>query len=407
MREARATRSVDHVAQEAGEKQASAASAVMPRRRPRVLFDVALAAVLTALFLLAGVHIQAHGARHLDALGYSLLVVAGVSMAFARRRPHAVVVVITVVLAVYYARDYPNGPVLATGWISLLALSWRTDRRTALTGAVVMCAVLSVVVAVAGDGPPIMPAVFVGWSAAAVFLGDALRNRRGYLAELEEHARYLERTREEEARRQVAEERLRIARDLHDSVAHAMATINVQAGAAAHVMERRPEVVRDALGAIQRASGDVLDELAAILALLRDDQVAASRAPTPHIADIAGLVDGAAAAGLPVSLTVDGPVGDVSPSISTAAYRIVQESLTNAMKHAGPANVEVAVRATPDGGLTVRVADDGRGTSSEPAGAGRGITGMRERADSTGGRLTAGPRPGGGFVVHVQGEGRQ
>jgi signal transduction histidine kinase len=369
--------------------------------------DIALAAVLTTLFLLAGVHIPAHGARHLDAFGYALLAAAGVSMAFVRRRPHLVVAVITVVLACYYARDYPNGPVLATGWISLLALSWRTDRRTALVGAAVMCAVLSVVVAVADDGPPIMPAVFVGWSAAAVFLGDALRNRRGYLAELEEHARYLERTREEEGRRQVAEERLRIARDLHDSVAHAMATINVQAGAAAHVMERRPEVVRDALGAIQRASGDVLDELAAILALLREDDVTASRAPTPRIADITRLVDGAVATGLPVSLRIEGSVDDVAAPISTAAYRIVQESLTNAMKHAGPANVEVAVWATRDGALTVRVADDGRGTSSEPAGAGRGITGMRERADSTGGSLTARPQPGGGFVVQAEWEARR
>ena len=125
--------------------------------------------------------------------------------------------------------------------------------------------------------------LFVGWSAAAVFLGDVLRNRRSHLAELEERAHYLERTREEEARRRVAEERLRIARDLHDSVAHAMATINVQAGAAAHVVDRRPAAAKEALTAIQRASADVLDELAAMLDLLRDDGRAAERAPTPGL----------------------------------------------------------------------------------------------------------------------------
>ena len=151
--------------------------------------------------------------------------------------------------------------------------------------------------------------LFVGWSAAAVFLGDVLRNRRSHLAELEERAHYLELTREEEARRRVAEERLRIARDLHDGVAHAMATINVQAGAAAHVVDRRPAAAKEALEAIQRASADVLDELAALLDLLRDDGQQAERAPTP---DLSGIEDLVAALDAPVPGRAGGrrPGGD-------------------------------------------------------------------------------------------------
>ncbi len=361
--------------------------------------------MLSALFVLAGMHIPVSDAgRALDPFGYALLVLAGVSMAFARRCPRLVVAVVTTVLACYYARHYPNGPVLATGWISLLALGWRTDRRTALIGAATMCVVLSVVVTIV-HGASIMPAVFVGWSAAAVFLGDALRNRRSYLRELEEHARYLERTRDEEALRRVAEDRLRIARDLHDSVAHAMATINVQAGAAAHVIDQRPEAAKHALGAIARASGEVLEELAAMVAVLRADGESAERAPTPGLSDIAGLADDAEAAGLDVSLTVEGPVGEISPAVSTAAYRIVQESLTNVIKHAGAASVVVDVRASHDRGLAVSIRDDGRGLSSPTVGRGRGITGMRERAESTGGHLVAEPLPDRGFVVRASWEG--
>jgi signal transduction histidine kinase len=203
--------------------------------------------MLAAVFAAVSAHIPtASDQRHLDALGYALLVGAGASVALWRRWPQVVVGVATVVLGFVIGRQYPNGPVWITGWVALLALSWRTNRRTALIGAGVMFAVLSIV-AVSVDGlrtPTLLPVIFLGWSAAAVLLGDVLRNRRNYLTGLEERARYLERTREEEARRRVAEDRLRIARDLHDSVAHAMATINVQAGAAAHVVQRRPEAQR-------------------------------------------------------------------------------------------------------------------------------------------------------------------
>src|SRR5207302_11130933 len=148
-------------------------------------------------------------------------------------------------------------------------------------------------------------------SAAAVFLGDALRSRREHIAGTAERA--------------VAEERLRIAQDLHDSVAHAMATINVQAGAAAHVVDRTPEAAKEALHAIQEASGDVLDELATLLNLLRDPDTPGERTPTPDLQRVAELVLSTRRAGLTVDLEVTGTLDEVSRPASTAAYRIVQE----------------------------------------------------------------------------------
>jgi signal transduction histidine kinase len=368
------------------------------------LLDVAIGVALAILFVGVGSHIQPESdQRHLDALGYALLISAGVSVAFWRRLPHVVVVVATAVLALIIGRHYPNGPVWVTGWIALLALSRRTNRRTALIGAGLMFAVLSAV-ALSVDGlqtPLLFPLIFLGWSAAAVLLGDVLRNRRAYLTGLEERAGYLERTREEEARRRVAEDRLRIARDLHDSVAHAMATINVQAGAAAHVVQRRPEAARDALSAIQRASGDVLDELNAMLMLLRDSAESAQRAPTPGIAEIEQLVEATRDAGVSVSLDVAGPTELVPSAVGTAAYRIVQESLTNVIRHAAARTARVRVHAGIDQGLAVEVSDDGAGRGTRSAGAGVGIRGMQERAASTGGAVEAGPGPDGGFVVRA------
>jgi len=371
--------------------------------------DVAAGAVLAAIFVAVSAHIPpASDQRHLDALGYALLVSAGASVALWRRWPQVVVGVAIAVLGLVIGRHYPNGPVWITGWVALLALSWRTNRRTALIGAGVMFAVLSIV-AVSVDGlhaPLLLPVIFLGWSAAAVLLGDVLRNRRNYLTGLEERARYLERTREEEARRRVAEDRLRIARDLHDSVAHAMATINVQAGAAAHVVQRRPEAAKDALAAIQRASGDVLDELTAMLTLLRDSAESVDRAPTPGIAEVAQLVDATRGEGLSVSLVIDGPTDLVPAAVGTAAYRIVQESLTNVIRHAGATTARVMVRAGSDRSLAVEVCDDGTGAPAGAAGTGVGIRGMRERAASTGGRLDAGPGRNGGFVVRAAWNGR-
>ncbi len=362
--------------------------------------DVAGAALATVFLVLVTGQIEPSAQEQpLDAFGYALLVAAGTSLALCRRRPVAVLTVATVVLAAYVTRRYTGGPVFLTGWIALFEVSWQMNRRGAVVGAVILTGVLSGVSALVEGGALLLHLVFVGWSAAAVALGDALRNRRSYLGALEHHARDLERTREEEARRHVAEERLRIARDLHDGVAHAMTTINVQAGVAAHVAERRPEAVTEALVAIQRASRDVLDELAGLLGVLRDDDDVPARAPTPGLEQIPPLVASMREAHLPVSLLVEGATEEVPKPISTAAYRIVQESLTNVLRHAGRVATSVAVRVGAEGGLVVEVSDEGSRAGEAASGGGVGIRGMRERAESTGGTLQAGHRPGGGFTV--------
>jgi signal transduction histidine kinase len=297
----------------------------------------------------------------------------------------------------------------------LFSLSWRARRRDAFLAAAGLCAVLIVVGTWAGSGALLIHLVFIGWSAAAVFLGDLLRSRREHFAGLEERTRYLERTREEEARRRVAEDRLRIAQDLHDSVAHSMATINVQAGAAAHVVDRRPEAAKEALSAIQRASGDVLDELAAMLGLLRSSDDATDRSPTPGLEQVAQLVASTRQARLPVTLTVEGPIEAVNKPVATAAFRIVQESLTNVLRHAGDAAATVAIRASADGGLAVDIVDNGASSARSAAaavgsggagGTGVGIRGMRERAEATGGVLDAGRGAEGGFAVRATWPGR-
>ena len=373
--------------------------------------DLVVATVVTGLMVLLSSHLSpAPDDRGLDALGYSLVVVGGGSLAVCRRWPRLVLGVVVVVLGVYVGRGYPNGPVLAAGWLSLLVVSWRTDRRSAAVGAAVLCATLGIGSLAADRALSPLPLVFVAWAAVAALLGDALRNHRSALAELEERAWHLERTREEEAGRRVAEDRLRIARDLHDSVAHAMATINVQAGAAAHVVDRRPEAAGEALAAIQRASGDVLDELGAMLQLLRNDGEEADREPTPGLDRLGDLVEASSVARLPVSLTVEGPVVEVPTPVGIAAYRIVQESLTNVVRHACASHAVVTVRVGSDRSLTVEVGDDGTGEHGAPPtrGTGRtgvGIRGMRERADATAGRLDARPRHEGGFVVRATWDG--
>jgi signal transduction histidine kinase len=376
-------------------------TALLARARPPGWVPDVLAAVV-AVGVLVGESACARGlpGSPVDALGYALLVLAGMSMGLCRRWPKLAAGVVTVVLSVFLIRDYPDGPVWATGWIALAALSWRTSRRVALAGAAVMLAVLSLAAVLARQDGVVLPVIFAGWTAAAVFGSDALRSRRSYLAGLQERTRDLERTRDEEARRRVAEERLRIARDLHDSVAHAMATINVQAGAARHVLSRRPEAAGEALAVIQRASGDVLDELTAMLAVLRDDTQRADRAPVPAAGDIPRLAESMAASGLAVELSLEGPA--VPGVIGTAAYRVVQESLTNVLRHSQAGTARVRVITGDNGSVLAEVGDDGPAVPQTTGGTGVGIRGMRERVVSTGGRFDAGPAEGGGFLVRAQ-----
>jgi len=375
----------------------------MEERRDRLgvrWIDVAVAAAVVFVVVMGSAHIDADASeRGADALAYVCGVTAAAALAFWRRFTVAVVVVVTAAMFVYLARGYPGGPALLPGPLAVAALGYRAPRPRVwwIAGAV---AVSSIAGTWIGDGEVNAAGlVGVGWSVAAVFAGQLLAARGERLA--------ADRERQQAAHEQaLTRERLRIAHDLHDSVAHAMATINVQSGVAAHLLERRPEQARPALEAIRQASSEVLDELGAILGALRRDDESAPRAPLADLGRLDELVDRARADGLAVVSRVDGAVEAVPAAVSAAAYRVVQESLSNVRRHAGPdAAAKVTVSIGGPGAVEVEVVDDGgrRTGAVRPAGAGfgLGLAGMCERVESTGGRLSAGADPAGGFRVHA------
>jgi len=248
--------------------------------------------------------------------------------------------------------------------------------------------------------------------ASAWALGDSAHTRRAYTDELEDRAIRLERERELEARRAVSEERGRIARELHDVIAHHVSMMVVQAEAGPVVVERDPPRAVQAFEAIGTTGRQALVEMRRLLGVLRDDHEhaggvavssAAGRSPQPGIAQVTTLVDQVRQAGFAVELVVEGHPGPLPPGVDLSAYRIVQEALTNAMKHAGPSRARVLVRYSDDE-LELRVSDDGLGPASHEwaATGGQGLLGMRERVNLFGGELDAGPGPDGGFTVSAR-----
>ena len=243
----------------------------------------------------------------------------------------------------------------------------------------------------------------LGVVAAAWLLGVFAHNYRIYAATLEERTAELEQAEEALARRAVAEERLRLARELHDVVAHAMSVIAVQSGVGAHVAKTQPKEAAKALAAIEATSRAALEELRRLLGVLRqENEPQGELAPVPGLGDLDGLLAEVANAGLAVRLRVEGTPAPLPAGVDLSAYRIVQEALTNVVKHAGPARAQVVV-GYRDQDVRVEVTDDGRGvtapTSNGRARVGHGLIGMRERVQVFGGDLEVGPRPGGGFRV--------
>lgn len=368
--------------------------------------------MLLALVLLAGSLAEAHPTNprdvpsgvvlpHVPAAAYALVVGAALALAWRRRWPLHVAAVSTAAVLAYTCLGYVDGAALLAPAIAIYAVAVGVDLRRAVTVAIVAMAGLMAASAAfdplgaTGGGFVLIPGEF----AAPLFLGVAVKNRRAYVTAVEDRAVQAERTREQEARRQVDAERLRIARELHDVVAHTMALINVQAGVAAHVAADQPDQAVAALTAIKTASKEGLRELRAILNVLHQTDEAQPTAPAPRLTQLDDLVASATGAGLPVTVTVHGKSAVLPAAVDLTAYRIVQESLTNAVRHAAGAPTTVALTYEPDRllvdvGCTV---DD----SEQPAGSGHGIAGMQERAAALGGALTAAPRPGGGFAVHA------
>jgi signal transduction histidine kinase len=368
-------------------------------RLPRPL-DVALVLPIIAAVILGTVHRDVEaGERAIDAVAYATGIVGAGSLAFWRRWSSVVTGIVAITTAVYVARGYDEGPALLPGPLALLALGYTTPRRIGWIGTAGYVAAAVAARLWAGDLAAGELLLAVGWASAAVLAGQAIAARGERAA--------AQRERREHAHEQaLARERLRIAQDLHDSVAHAMATINVQSGVAGHLLDRDPSQAGNALEAIRTASSKALDELNAILGVLRDPETSAPREPLGSLAHIDDLVTRASADGLDVTATVAGKVEAIAPSISAAGYRVVQEALTNARRHAGSAaSAAVDVTVGEDGAVSIRVTDRG-GTGARPhnnsTAGGFGLLGMRERVESTGGSLVAGPGVGGGWEVRAE-----
>ena len=325
----------------------------------------------------------------------ALVAVACLALAWRRRYPVTVLAVSVAAVALYSLLGYVNGAALIAPVLAMYAVATQVSALRAVILAVATVAVLMTATGVNNpfgrysDGPFVL---IPGMVAAVAFAGIAVRNRRAYVASIQDRA-------EQDARRQVDEERLRIARELHDVVAHTMATINVQAGVAAHVLPAKPEAAAEALLAIKTASKEGLRELRAILNVLRQADDADPVQPAPGLTQLDALVEGARRAGLPITLTVTGAPFPLPAAVDLAAYRIVQESLTNVIRHAGPAVATVSVSYYPDE-LDIDVTDTGHGPPASPGStAGPGQAGMRERAAAVGGTVQTGPCPGGGYQV--------
>ena len=328
---------------------------------------------------------------------YLLLGASSVALLWRRSHPIAVLVATLTASVVWDVMSLDGGPSLAI-FVSLYGVGrYISDKRTTLI-AVASAMVLTVVDDLI-EGEPVsvfafsLSVVALGW-----YVGRRARGRREYLRLLEERAAYLERERHTAAQLAVDEERTRIARELHDVVAHRVSMITVQAGAAQTVAARDPERAIGAMKAVEEAGREALEELRQLLGVLRAPSEREALVPARGLAEIPGLIGEMNSAGVGVSLFTDDLPDDLPARVDLASYRIVQEALTNVVKHAGP-DASAEVRLAGDGEqLTIEVTDRGSSDSRLP-GAGQGLVGMRERAALLGGTFEAGPRPGGGFRV--------
>src|SRR6266545_2390663 len=334
------------------------------------------------------------GRKDLDLLAFALLVIGPVALAWRRRHPVAVLGVNLAATEAFYLLGYEFGP----AFLSLAVAFWVTlsagERRPAwLLAGVGYVSYFGLAFVVGPEEPSLAHAIAVAaWLLLVLVVAEVARARREQAAEVM-------RTREGEGRRRASEERLRIAHELHDVVAHNISLINVQASTALHLIDERPEQARSALAAIKQASKEALGELRSVLDILRQDDEGPPRAPAPSLTRLEELASRVRAAGLEVLTKVEGDSRPLPAQVDLAAYRIVQEALTNVHRHAGAATATVRV-LYGDRDLTVQVDDDGRGASSNgTSGGGNGIAGMRERAVALGGELQAGPRAEGGFRV--------
>ena len=340
-------------------------------------------------------------------LDWALAVLIVAPLVTHRRFPRASVAVCLAAVVGYAALRPPAYPGLAV-FVLMFDITLHSRRRVVLTALFASAAAITLSLwlqprSVASTWTWVASelGIAVAWLAA-----ENLRSRRARWSELQARAERLEREREEEARRAVTEERLRIARELHDVIAHSMSVIAVQSAVGNHVIDTQPDEARQALAAIESTSRSALTEMRRLLGVLRQEgEPRGSLTPAPGLGDLTFLVTQVQDAGLRVWIHVDGQRGPVPPGVDLSAYRIIQEALTNVIKHAATSSANVTIRYRA-GSVTVEITDQGpaaSGADIPPArpGTGHGIIGMRERVAVFGGEFAAGPRPDGGFGVRA------
>ena len=385
-------------------------------QHPRVI-DVLILLVLMANAVVAG-HLGTAGPSAPTAQWHELVVTAvGAVALFWRRRYPRTVAVLTGVSAVAVAGlgYLPSLLLIGPAMIALFSLAALTSRRTANSFALGIIALLICVTLASGQSQQSVLLKTVSPAALLllpVALGTITRMGREYIALLKSRAEYAERTREQEARSRVSEERIRIARDLHDVVAHHLALANAQAGTAAHIARTRPDQAREILNELTSTTSAALRELKATVGLLRQgDEAEAPTSPAPGLAQLPELAESFASTGLIVEIESVGTPQPLDPGVDLTAFRIVQEALTNVTKHAATEKARVGLAYAEDR-ITVTVTDEATAqppwtpaviaASTAVANSGFGLIGMRERAQSVGGRLRAGRRPEGGFQVAAE-----
>jgi signal transduction histidine kinase len=377
------------------------------------IFTLALLAVgLPQLFLQ---HLDSELARHYnqpDALNAVVVALTVVPLVLRRRAPLTVLICTIAGEAAISSLGYaPSVADLIAFFVAVYSVAaHRPLARSAIGGAAAVLAFTALMLSYPVDVNLLEYLTDIALLVGVWWLGRGLRLRRAYLAELEDRAQRLERVRDGDARTARVEERARIARELHDVVAHHVSVMTVQAGAARRILDRDPDSAREAMSTIEGLGRTALSEMRSIVGVLRTERdpehTGRELAPQPSLHDIGGLIDRVRETGLMVQLWIEGEPRTLSPGVDLAVYRLVQEALTNTLKHAGPqARAWVRIHYVAQG-VNVEIEDDGRGAAAGLPGngdnSGHGLVGMRERVALYGGELRIGPRTGGGFEVRAR-----
>jgi signal transduction histidine kinase len=356
--------------------------------------DVAIALIVGAIAIV-GTHFVGRNQpdhRALDVVALALLAAGAVALVFRRRYPSWVLIFSMGITLLYLLLDYPKGPNFLIMFIAYFTAMMHGRRLIVWAVLAAEFVLFPWLPYVLGNEPaPSSTEMFglAGWLLMGATVAEIAHIRQQRIL----------RAREEETRRRAGEERLRIARELHDVLGHNISLISVQAGVALHLMDKQPEQARVALSVIRDASKEALRELRSVLDVLRQVHEEPPRSPSPGLASLSDLVSRASEAGLQVHTEVSGDLKGLPASVDLAAFRIVQESLTNVMRHSGQTSSSVQVTCNEQE-LTLRIDNEvGSEASRDGIGLGQGILGMKERATALGGVVEAGPRPDGGFRV--------